>query len=92
MNKRGACGRILVLSIVLSLFAAIPQLVLAQARKNTDFYNLGLSNLSQDKYQDALDAFLKINNSLTGKTSPNEYQIQIALARARLGLKQYDEA
>ncbi len=92
MNKRGAGGLILVFSIVFSLFAAIPQLVLAQAGKGIELYNLGLSNLSQEKFKDALDAFLQSKNSRTGKANPSDGQIQIALARARLGLKQYDEA
>jgi tetratricopeptide (TPR) repeat protein len=92
MNKRGAYGKILVLSIVFSLFAVIPPQVLAQAGKGIEPYNLGLYNLSQEKYKDALDEFMKVKNSGTGKTTPSEYQIQIALARAQLGLKHYDEA
>ena len=92
MNKRGAGGLILVLSIAFSLFAVIPYQVLAQTNKDTDLYNLGLSNLSQAKYQDALDTFLKFKSSRAGKANPSEYQIQIAFARAQLGLKHYDEA
>jgi tetratricopeptide (TPR) repeat protein len=92
MNTRRAFGHILVFAIVFSLVAAIPQLVLAQTSKGIELYNQGLSYLSQEKYKDALDAFLKIKNGPAEKTNPNECQIQIALARARLGLKQYDEA
>ena len=62
-----------------------------------NFY-LGLSILVQEKYSEALDLFLKVKDD-QGKaerqspsTIPSEYALQIALARARLGLKQYDEA
>jgi tetratricopeptide (TPR) repeat protein len=61
-------------------------------------YYLGLSILQQKKYGDALQIFLKVKDD-QGKAEqwdqspiPNEYQIQMALARARLGLKQYAEA
>jgi len=91
MNKRGAVGLILVFSIVFSLVAAIPQTVLAQTAKGSiELYNLGLSNLSQEKYKEALNAFLQVKAG--SKTNPREFQIQLALARARIGLKQYDEA
>jgi tetratricopeptide (TPR) repeat protein len=61
------------------------------------FY-LGLLLLQQEKYGDSLDAFLKAKKGLDRAdqwkrpTVPNEYQVQIALARARIGLKQYAEA
>jgi tetratricopeptide (TPR) repeat protein len=92
MDKRRKFARILVLSTLFSLCAVIPQLVLAQTSKGSELYNQGISYLSQEKYKDALDTFLKIKDSLTAKTIPNECQLQIALARARLGLKQYGEA
>jgi tetratricopeptide (TPR) repeat protein len=92
MKKLRSWERMLVLSIVVSLFALVPQLALAGTSTGLELYNLGLSNLSQEKYQDALDAFLKIKGSPAGKAIPSEYQVQIALGRARLGLNQYDEA
>ena len=63
----------------------------------TNFY-LGLSLLLQEKNGDALDVFLKVKTSQdradrwTRPAIPSEFQIQLALARARLGLKQYAEA
>ena len=61
------------------------------------FY-LGLSILLQEKYKEALDIFQKVKDD-QGKTEqrpgspvPNEYQLQIGMARAHLGLKQYPEA
>jgi tetratricopeptide (TPR) repeat protein len=125
MNKRSACYRILVLSVVFSLGAAIPWGSFAQTSKGIELYNswqyldaekvfrealkanpsdfparyyLGLSLLLQEKYSEALDSFLKVQQGLaradqiTRPTVPNGYQIEIALARARLGLKQYPEA
>ena len=92
MNKRGAWACILTLSITFSLFAVIPPQIFAQTSKNFELYNLGLSYLSQEKYQDALDAFLKAKSNRAEKANPSEFQIQIALAQARLGLKRYDEA
>jgi tetratricopeptide (TPR) repeat protein len=58
------------------------------------FY-LGLSILSQEKYKEALDLFMKVKdaNAKAGKkTEPDEFQVEIALTRAHLGLKQYAEA
>lgn len=61
-------------------------------------YFLGLSILLQDKHSEALEIFLKVKDAqdkAEGKTRPavpDEYQIQLALARARLELKQYPEA
>jgi len=61
-------------------------------------YYLGLSALMQDKHSEALDLFLKAKSSRdkadqrTRPAVPSEYQIQIAIARARLELKQYAEA
>ena len=63
----------------------------------TSFY-LGLSLLLQGKNSDALDVFFKVKSSQdradqwTRPAIPSELQIQLALARARLGLKQYAEA
>jgi tetratricopeptide (TPR) repeat protein len=63
----------------------------------TNFY-LGLSLLLQEEHSDALDVFLKVKSSQdradqrTRPAVPSEFQIQLALARARLGLKQYDES
>jgi len=63
----------------------------------TSFY-LGLSLLLQGKNGEALDVFLKVKSSQdkadqsTRPAIPSELQIQLALARARLGLKQYAEA
>jgi tetratricopeptide (TPR) repeat protein len=61
-------------------------------------YYLGLSILLQNRYKEAADEFLKVKDvsvkaSKQSQSSiPSEYQIQVALARARLGLKQYAEA
>ena len=61
-------------------------------------YYLGLSVLMQEKYNDAIDIFVKVKRSQdradkkTRPAVPSEYQIQLAMARARLGLRQYDEA
>jgi tetratricopeptide (TPR) repeat protein len=61
-------------------------------------YYLGLSVLFQDKHKEALDIFLKVKQSRDKMDQrnrpafPNECQIQVALARTRLELKQYDEA
>ena len=63
----------------------------------TNFY-LGLTVLYQEKYQDALDIFLKVYKSQqradqwTRPAVPSEYQIQLAMAQARIGLKQYPDA
>jgi tetratricopeptide (TPR) repeat protein len=61
-------------------------------------YYLGLSILGQKRYEEALDIFLEVKKS-QDKTDqqvrpavPSEYQIQLALGRARLGLGQFDEA
>ena len=125
MNRRKTCFNILVLSVVFSLAAAIPQQIFAQVEKGIELYNtgeyrdaervlrealkadprnisanyyLGLSILLQEKHRDALDILLKVKDDQSkaeqGSRSPipNEYQIQIALARTRLGLQQYVEA
>jgi cytochrome c-type biogenesis protein CcmH/NrfG len=61
-------------------------------------YYLGLSVLMQDKHSEALDIFLKVKRSQdkadqwTRPAVPSEYQIQMAMARARLELNQYEEA
>jgi len=61
-------------------------------------YYLGLSVLMQEKYNEAIDIFVKVKHSQdkadqwTRPAVPSEYQIQLAMARARLGLRQYDEA
>lgn len=61
-------------------------------------YYLGLSILMQEKYGEALEVFLKVKDAqdkasqASRSAVPDEHQIQIALAQARLGLKQYDEA
>jgi len=61
-------------------------------------YYFGLSMLMQEKYNDALQVFLKVKQSQdradqwTRPAVPSEYQIQLALARARLALNQYPEA
>lgn len=60
------------------------------------FY-LGLSLLMQDKNSEALDLFLKTKDlrGKAGQASPAEpdaYHLEIALARAHLGLEQYPEA
>jgi tetratricopeptide (TPR) repeat protein len=61
-------------------------------------YYLGLSLLQQGKSGDALNEFKKVHGDLlrwdqwTRPTIPNEYQIQLALARANMALKLYDEA
>jgi tetratricopeptide (TPR) repeat protein len=61
-------------------------------------YYLGLSILLQDRYGEALDIFLKVKQSQDkadqGRRTavPDEYQINLAMARARLGLNQYADA
>jgi tetratricopeptide (TPR) repeat protein len=61
-------------------------------------YYLGLSLLMQGENSEALDMFLKVKRSQdkadqrTRPPVPSEYQIQLAIAKARLGLKQYAEA
>jgi tetratricopeptide (TPR) repeat protein len=61
-------------------------------------YYLGLSVLLQDKHSEALDIFLKVKeeqdkaDQQSRSQVPDEYQIQLALARARLELKQNEEA
>ena len=61
-------------------------------------YYLGLSVLMQEKHSEALEVFLKVKDAQdkaspqSRSSVPDEHQIQIALARARLELKQYDEA
>mgnify|MGYP001767786080 FL=1 len=77
---------------------ALRETVKADPGQRTARYYLGLSALMQEKFGDALDSFLKVKG-IQDKTDPqaraavpSEYQIQLALARARLGLKQYEEA
>jgi tetratricopeptide (TPR) repeat protein len=61
-------------------------------------YYLGLSVLVQENYKEALEIFLKVKQSQdradqwTRPPVPNEYQTQMGLARARIGLHQYAEA
>jgi tetratricopeptide (TPR) repeat protein len=61
-------------------------------------YYLGIAVLMQDKHSEALQIFQKVlvDKDRAGKqakpTAPDAYQIQIALARTRLELKQNDEA
>jgi tetratricopeptide (TPR) repeat protein len=61
-------------------------------------YYLGLSVLMQDKHNEALEILLKAKSDLDKAGSqarpsvPDEYQIQIALARTYLELKRYPEA
>jgi tetratricopeptide (TPR) repeat protein len=125
MSQPRTCRNILVLSVLFSLTAVIPQEIFAQAEKGIELYNsgeyqkaerslqealkaeprnvtaryyLGLSILQQEKYRDALDIFLKVKDEQdkaeqrTRSAIPSEYQMQLAIARARLGLKQYAEA
>ncbi|HSW38163.1 MAG TPA: hypothetical protein VLL97_01575, partial [Acidobacteriota bacterium] len=61
-------------------------------------YFLGLSLLFAEKHAEALDVLLKVEAGL-GKTPaaarpavPMPCQVQVGLARARLGLEQYEEA
>jgi tetratricopeptide (TPR) repeat protein len=61
-------------------------------------YYLGLSILLQNRYSEALDIFLKVQQSQektdqrTRFAVPDEYQMNLAMARARLGLNQYADA
>jgi tetratricopeptide (TPR) repeat protein len=61
-------------------------------------YYLGLSILLQDRFGEALDVLVKVKQSLdradqrTRPAVPDEFQINLAMARARLGLHQYEEA
>jgi tetratricopeptide (TPR) repeat protein len=61
-------------------------------------YYLGLSVLMQDKHSEALDILLKVKEDQdkadrqSRSQVPDEYQIQLALARTRLELKQNEEA
>ncbi len=70
----------------------------ADSKDTAAHYYLGLSLLEQKKNSEALDIFLKVKQSQDSADQwarppvPNEYQIQLALGRARLVLEQYDEA
>lgn len=60
-------------------------------------YWLGIAVLLQERHQEALKIFLKVkaDQDAAGKAraaEPNEYQIQIALARTHLELRKNDEA
>lgn len=61
-------------------------------------YYLGLSLLQQGRPDDALNEFKKVHGDLakwdqwTRPPVPNEYQIQLAIGREQIGLKQFDEA
>jgi tetratricopeptide (TPR) repeat protein len=61
-------------------------------------YYLGLSLFEQKKFDEALGEFKNTQSYLlkwdqwTRPTIPNEYQIQLALARTNMALKKYDEA
>lgn len=61
-------------------------------------YYLGLSVLMQDRYGEAADIFVKVKQSRdkadprTRAAVPSEFQVQLSMARARLGLGQYEEA
>jgi tetratricopeptide (TPR) repeat protein len=125
MNRSGTFCSMLVIAVVISLIAVIPQQIFAQAEKGIELYDsgnyqgaeralrealkadssnttanyyLGLSVLMQNKYEEALGIFLKVKKSQETADQrsrpdvPSEYQIQLATARARLGLNQYDEA
>lgn len=70
----------------------------ADSKDTAAHYYLGLSLLEQKKNSEALDIFLRVKKS-QGRADesarspvPNEYQIQLAMGRARLALEQYDEA
>jgi len=125
MTARKAYRRILVLSVVFSLMAVIPQWSLAQTNRGIELYNswqfkeaenvlrtavkadpsdtlanyyLGLSVIVQENYREGLEIFLKVKQSQdradqrTRPPVPSEYQTQMGLARARIGLKQYADA
>jgi tetratricopeptide (TPR) repeat protein len=92
MNERRALGSIPIFSVVLFLIAAIAQPGSAQQNRGNEIYKSGLANLAEGKYEEALDTFLRLKNSRYGKTTPSEYQVQIGLARAHLGLKKFGEA
>ena len=103
MNRYRAVYSTLALLAVMSLIAAVPQQTFAQTEKGNpktiaERYNLGLSMLEQKKNSEALDLFLEVKQSLdkadraARPAVPSEYQIQLALGRAHLGLKQYDAA
>jgi len=60
-------------------------------------YWLGITVLLRDKHQEALRIFMKVkaDQDTAGKAraaEPNEYQIQIALARTNLELRKNDDA
>jgi tetratricopeptide (TPR) repeat protein len=63
----------------------------------SNFY-LGLCLLLEDRHSDALEVFLKVKSSQdkadqrTRSAIPTEFQIQLALARTRIELKQFSEA
>jgi tetratricopeptide (TPR) repeat protein len=125
MYKQIASWVILVISVVFSIVAVLPQPLRAQASKGIELFNtwqfkeaekvlreavkadprdmqtsyyLGLSVLMQDKHSEALEIFLKVKDyqdkadRQSRSSVPDEYQIQLALARAHLELKQNDEA
>lgn len=70
----------------------------ADPRDTANTYYLGLSILLQDRYREALDVLESVKQSRdradqkTRPTFPDTYHINLALARARLGLQQYEEA
>jgi tetratricopeptide (TPR) repeat protein len=114
--------RILVLSVVVPLIAAMPIQTFAQTKKGVELYTawkfpeaekalkevlkttpgdvqaayyLGLSLLLQDKHEEALNVLLKIKGAAGQQSKsavPDEFQIQIALARTYLELKKLPEA
>jgi len=60
-----------------------------------NLYYLGLTLLQQEKFNEALanlrdsEALMRAN---PGTEEPDDYQLQVAFARARIGLKQFPEA
>jgi tetratricopeptide (TPR) repeat protein len=91
MNERRSLGSIPIL-IVFLLIVAIAQPGSAQQNSGNEIYKSGLASLAKGKYKEALDTFLQLKNNRYGKATPSEYQVQIGLARAHLGLKKYSEA
>jgi tetratricopeptide (TPR) repeat protein len=80
----------------LSVFQDILKANPADNRAN---YYFGLCALSEERYADAEEAFLKVKPGDIKKGSkqakgilPSEYDLQIGLAQARLGLKLYEDA
>ncbi len=76
--------------------AAFREALKSNPKDTPNSYFLGLAVLLQDKHDEALNILLKVKQSQadprTRSAVPDEYQINLALARTHLELKQYEDA